>query len=106
MLRHTRMDTPFTMGCVRLVAGVAVVLAASTLAGCAQQRKADVWEQYDIRVPVPATSRVPNVLSNQPQYNPYNYHYGSVPLDPAGYPVDNDVYYMPPINDINSETYD
>ena len=73
------------------------------LGGCAPERKADVWDQYDIRVPLPAHSRVPPSAASTLYHNdPYRI---PSPYGTGGYPVDNDAYYLPP-GDINSETYD
>jgi hypothetical protein len=78
-----------------------IVACAALLVGCSKPYKQkNVWDQYDIRVPVPQNSPVPSAAPLYQQYNdPYRLDYGTQPQD-------NDVYYMPPVLDINSETYD
>lgn len=107
MTKHMSMGTSSTRD-LRL--GLLAALAtACLLAACGtSQKKADVWDQYDIRVPVPAHSRVPTSAATQWQeYDPYRLQQ-SGPGAYGAYPVDNDAYYLPPTGaaDINSETYD
>jgi hypothetical protein len=57
-----------------------IVILALTACGCAPaKKKEEVWNQYDVRHPVPVGSQVP--VSQATQYDKY---------------IDNDAYYIPP----------
>lgn len=57
-----------------------IAILTLTAFGCGpDKKKEDVWNQYDIRHPVPLDSRVP--VSQATQYERY---------------IDNDAYYVPP----------
>jgi len=57
------------------------------LVGCkSEPQPPSVWEQYDVRQPLPYDSQVPDSSVNQiNRYDPYRYP-----------PIDNDAYYQPP----------
>jgi hypothetical protein len=71
-------------------------LGAGTLllAACGGGNQEDqVWDQYDVRAPLPYDSQVPDSAVNQiDRYDPYRYP-----------PVDNDEYYQPPTTPNNSD---
>jgi hypothetical protein len=56
-----------------------IILTLLALAACTERREQTVWENYDVRHPVPAGSAVPDGYARQ--FDPYR---------------DNDSYYSPP----------
>lgn len=63
------------------------ILPLIVLAACDDEKKEpSVWENYDVRQPLPYNSGVPDSQVNQiNRYDPYRY--------PT---IDNDEYYIPP----------
>lgn len=68
-----------------------IAVSVLALAGCAAAKKSDVWENYDVRHPVPGYA--PDAVARQ---------YDNAPIDNDAYyqapgtPMDNDAYYTQP----------
>lgn len=62
--------------------GFALLALAAVLAACGEKKEDNVWEQYDVRHPVPYNSQmIDDDVERQRAYSPY---------------IDNDAYYSPP----------
>ena len=105
MVKRKHMTTGISRTRASRLGLLCALVGAALLSACEKERQPNVWEQYDIRVPVPAHSAVPNSSANYWQYND-PYRVNNAAPGTLAYPVDNDAYYLPPTSDINSETYD